>query len=345
MIPVEFRGRALAITASLALHAAALLALEAREADPHFAAPAREVVVEVTMWSGDDGRTAPAPASNQPPDAPAASTTTASAEIPSVVEAPPAVSELDTPAEPNRTTVADEEPTAAPSAVALSVERTERQSPASAAERPEQPLERTVPAPEPSMPIASQPASASEQAPPALAKAPPAPPHAPTPPVTAANRVDHPTAQQHRPQPLRKPGQAQVDASKTRRAPKPDASATTGSVDDRGTAAKPLAGGRPGPPGPQGNAGSTSELAAYLARVRARIASHQAAYGGEQGRVGIRFDVAGDGNFTALAVVSGDRGPMADAALRVVRRASPAPPIPPALGRSTIPVSVTIAFE
>lgn len=111
-------------------------------------------------------------------------------------------------------------------------------------------------------------------------------------------------------------------------------------------ATRPAAeGGRPGAPGPRGEGGSASELAAYLARVRARIASRQPALGGEQGRVGLRFDVAGDGSFSGLAAVSGDRGPLADAALRIVRRASPAPPIPPALGRGPIAMTLTIVFD
>lgn len=91
--------------------------------------------------------------------------------------------------------------------------------------------------------------------------------------------------------------------------------------------------------------GSASDLAAYLARVRARIASRQETYGGQRGRVSIRFDVVGDGDFVGLTVASGDRGPMAEAALRVVRRGAPAPPIPPSLGRDRIPVAVTIVFE
>ncbi|MDK9696238.1 MAG: energy transducer TonB [Siculibacillus sp.] len=97
--------------------------------------------------------------------------------------------------------------------------------------------------------------------------------------------------------------------------------------------------------GPRIVAGASSELAVYLSRVRTRIASRQSPLGGEQGRVGIRFDVVGDGSFTGLAAVSGDRGPLAEAALRVVRRASPAPPIPSSLARDRIPMSVTIVFE
>ncbi len=104
-------------------------------------------------------------------------------------------------------------------------------------------------------------------------------------------------------------------------------------------------GGRPGAPGPRGGGGSASDLAAYLASVRARIASRQPAVGGEQGRVGIRFDVSADGSFSGLSAVSGDRGPLADAALRIVRRASPAPPIPPTLGRGTLAMTLTIVFD
>lgn len=104
-------------------------------------------------------------------------------------------------------------------------------------------------------------------------------------------------------------------------------------------------GGRPGAPGPRGGGGSASDLAAYLASVRARIASRQPAGGGEQGRVGIRFDVSADGSFSGVTAVAGDRGPLADAALRIVRRASPAPPIPPTLGRGTLAMTLTIVFD
>lgn len=113
----------------------------------------------------------------------------------------------------------------------------------------------------------------------------------------------------------------------------------------RGPPAGFVAGGRPGVSGPRGDVGSPSELAAYLARVRARIASRQLPYGGEQGRVDVRFVVSMDGTFRGLVPVSGDRGALADAALRVVRRASPAPPIPSSLGRTDISVTVTIKFE
>lgn len=105
------------------------------------------------------------------------------------------------------------------------------------------------------------------------------------------------------------------------------------------------AAGRPGASATSPGGGATSDLAAYLARVRARIAARQSPQGGEEGRVGIRFDVADDGSFSGLAVVSGDHGPLADAALRIVRRASPAPPIPPTLGRGSIAMNVTIVFE
>lgn len=114
-----------------------------------------------------------------------------------------------------------------------------------------------------------------------------------------------------------------------------------------GGTAPPHAANTAGRPGASATSpgGATSDLAAYLARVRARIAARQSPQGGEEGRVGIRFDVAGDGSFSGLAVVSGDHGPLADAALRIVRRASPAPPIPPTLGRGSIAMNVTIVFE
>lgn len=121
-----------------------------------------------------------------------------------------------------------------------------------------------------------------------------------------------------------------------RRVPATGATPTTGASAESG---------RPGAPGSPKGGGSASDLAAYLARVRARIASRQPAVGGEQGRVGIRFEVADDGSFSGLTAVSGDRGPLVDAALRIVRRASPAPPIPPALGRGTIAMTLTIVFD
>lgn len=297
MIAEEQRGRALGAAASLLLHALVLLALAGRSANLQLVAPAREVVLEVTWWAGDEGQGAAASLPVPLPGGAATATPALAAEVPP----PDGVSQ--SASEPQASLPARQvtPPNDAPIPTEL--------PPGSIAELREVASDRTKPEAERALPTLTRRSAMAEMA----------TPH----PKRLAEWRDRPAS--------RRP--VDPKSSEAARIAEPASSESTAS------------GGRPGAPGPRGNTGSSSELAAYLARVRARIASRQSALGSEQGRVGIRFDVAADGSLTDLVAISGDRGPLADEALRIVRRASPVPPIPPSLGRESIRVSVMIVFE
>lgn len=313
MIPLEQRGRALGAAASLLLHVSALLALEARSADPIVAGPAREVVLDVTWWTGDEGQGATQPVSGAPADASASSRVATSTDDPSPSDAPQVIVEASAAPPAKREAPKGDEPVTEDSPSSARVSERREAVP----DRPEQAAERSL--------------SVSTRR------------HAATGTVTAGSKPA--VERRDAPAPRRKAERASTQASRDRRPSEPAPSVAAASLAERAASVRSAAGGRPGAPGPRGDAGSASELAAYLARVRARIASHQSAQGGEQGRVGVRFDVSADGSFTGLAAVSGNRGRLADAALRVVRRASPAPPIPTSLGQSRVSVHVTLVFE
>lgn len=312
MIAAEHRGRALGVAMSVSLHVLALMALQVRSTDPPVSATASETVLEATLWPAEDGQSAAGSSSLAPDEAPPPDRAAASGAATDPSDLPRS------PREPSFTPSSTEE---APSPGDPSVSDTlpSRSPPDEAAV-----VSRsgTIDRASPERLDGPEPAEIAKTAP-EMHTGPPKErkvrqrPIARTPARTAG-------AQER----LRSPGRAEPDQA-----------------DREGRGTTSASGGRLGRLTPHGSAGTTSDLAAYLVRVRARIASRQAASGGEQGHVGIRFDVAGDGSFTGLAAISGDRGQLADAALRIVRRASPAPPIPPSLGQSRISVIVMIVFE
>ena len=309
----EDRGRVLGATVSLLFHAMALLALEARTTNRPFADSTREVVLEVEWWTGDEGQGATQSNSGPPADVPSSSAAPRSTDASGESDVQRSLAEASSSALRGRVARANNEP--ATGEPPLSEPLDERSS--DALDRPIQPTDGSL---------------AVQTLRHEVVKIGAAGPNG------AVPRHNGSMSRQ-------KAARAATEVARDHGSSRSDRKAAATGVVVREPSGASSTGGRAGAPGPRGNAGSPSELAAYLARVRARIASHQSAYGGEQGRVGIRFDVSADGTFTGLAVVSGAHGPLADAALRVVRRASPASPIPSSLGRVNIPVVVTVSFE
>jgi periplasmic protein TonB len=88
-------------------------------------------------------------------------------------------------------------------------------------------------------------------------------------------------------------------------------------------------------------------LAAYLASVRASIVTRRRPRNsGEPGRVVVRFDVDRAGGLSAISIVDdGARFDLREEALRLVRRASPVSPIPLAIARDRLPMTVALKFE
>jgi len=312
VIAWERRRRAVGVVASFFLHGLVLLAFEIRSSDPISDGPAREAVIEVTWWTGEEGQGATERTSALPVDTPTASPAAMETSDPDPVDTPRSATEL--PAAPSTRQVA-----------------TLGDQPANA-----------VP---PSLAAISDGGNVSDRSEPTVERAPSASIRRQQAKETGAPRSGYSVEQRDRHALQQKARRASADVSRNRKSTEHYRPAEGARIAERVSSAGSATGGRLGTPGPRGTTGSPSELAAYLARVRARITSHQSAYGGEQGKVGIRFLVSADGSFTGLAAVSGDRGPLDDAALRVVRRASPAPPIPASLGRPSISVVVTIIFE
>jgi TonB family protein len=137
-----------------------------------------------------------------------------------------------------------------------------------------------------------------------------------------------------------------------RPAKKPPAEARPAPKTKTAAAAKPAAEPRnaPGTPAIAGRAqasgGDRDALASYLASVRARITGQRRNHiGSERGRVEVRFTVDADGRLGGLQVGGAADGTLEDEALKVVRRASPVAPIPAAVGRTSLAMSVTLVFE
>lgn len=300
---------------SLLLHGAVVVGLLRPPHPPVAADPGGEAVVEVTLVSGSDAEEGRGEAS---PSAPS-------------LEGAPADETVAPPPSSDRAAEADTAPKSddpeGPEGAFDDVEPGAKQTPVatSAPEEGRSPPETATP---------SRTESASPKSPEIEAP-------------SAEPTVEPPTRKSAEASSRGRAGREAAKVRSPRRRPKPSpASASVERpVTARGAVAAAADRPRPGSVVGKQSGGSASDLAAYLARVRARIASRQGSYGGERGRVGIRFDVVGNGDLVGLTAAFGDRGPLADAALRVVRRGSPAPPIPPSLGRDRIPVTVTIVFE
>lgn len=94
------------------------------------------------------------------------------------------------------------------------------------------------------------------------------------------------------------------------------------------------------------SAGRPEDLAAYLASIRARItAQRPRSLGADRGRVEIRFSIAADGRLGDVKVVRSDDDTLEEEAIKIVRRTSPVPPIPPASGQTSLTMAVTVEFR
>lgn len=92
--------------------------------------------------------------------------------------------------------------------------------------------------------------------------------------------------------------------------------------------------------------GGHDVLAAYLAAIKARIVGQRHPHvGGERGRVEVRFVISAEGSIGGIRSASTTSPALEDEAMRLVRRASPVAPIPTALGRTSLAMSVTVDFE
>jgi protein TonB len=132
-------------------------------------------------------------------------------------------------------------------------------------------------------------------------------------------------------------------ARKSAKAASPSA-ASTGAVGARGpTAAKTGAGGK------AKSASGTASVASYQARVRAQLTRHrsyppEAARRRLSGTATVSFTINAGGRVVAARLVrSSGQGVLDRAALAMVRRASPFPPIPPGMG-GQITVQAPIRF-
>lgn len=110
--------------------------------------------------------------------------------------------------------------------------------------------------------------------------------------------------------------------------------------------AKPAATAASAAATPAVSAKSREALSRYLSSVRARIRRQGlATVGLERGQVEVSFRIAADGGFSGVRVARSTSDALEDAALRAVKRVSPADPIPPETGETSLSMSVTIEFR
>jgi TonB family protein len=92
--------------------------------------------------------------------------------------------------------------------------------------------------------------------------------------------------------------------------------------------------------------GKNDLLASYMASIRAKIVGQQSSKPSEvRGQVKVRFNVAADGRLYDLKVEKSDDDSLEEEALRIIRRSSPAAPIPPSAGETSLTMSVVMEFN
>jgi protein TonB len=227
-------------------------------------------------------------------------------------------------------------------------------SPTVAETAPEPPPEPQAAEPEPTAVAVSEPPPVEtkpEEPPPVAEKIveptpePEVVPPPPPPPVEVRPRpVEKPPVVERRPPPKQATKPVREAARPTaRRVEKPAKTETAQATDATTTASTGPSVGSAGRPA---SGGTRDSLATYIASVRSRItAQHPRGIGLERGRVEVLFTVTADGRLDGVRVGRSFEDTLADEALRIVRRASPVPPIPQTVGRTSVAMSVTIEFK
>ncbi|HWK87289.1 MAG TPA: TonB family protein [Xanthobacteraceae bacterium] len=109
--------------------------------------------------------------------------------------------------------------------------------------------------------------------------------------------------------------------------------------------------GRAGAGGRRNDAGGTANTSSYQAQVLAHLQRYKsypaaAKNAGIRGVATVRFTLSASGAVTSASLARGSGASVLDqAAVDMVRRASPFPPIPPGLGRSQMAFSAPIRFD
>lgn len=117
------------------------------------------------------------------------------------------------------------------------------------------------------------------------------------------------------------------------------------------TASGASSGGTPGSGGMRSSDGGEAERSNYAGRVVAHLNRHKqfprtAMQRRVNGTVMVRFSLARDGRVTSARLQRGSGHRVLDeAALAMVRRADPFPPIPPGLGRNSMSFTAPIEFH
>jgi protein TonB len=96
----------------------------------------------------------------------------------------------------------------------------------------------------------------------------------------------------------------------------------------------------------QGPARSATPPPSYLGQVMARLQRARPAGTGQQGRAVVRFSILRSGAVGAIGLAASSGNSIVDqAALAMVRRAAPFPPLPPEFGPATMPLTVPVNFR
>jgi protein TonB len=109
--------------------------------------------------------------------------------------------------------------------------------------------------------------------------------------------------------------------------------------------------GRAGAGGRRHDAGGNANVSSYQAQVLAHLQRYKsypaaAKSAGVRGVATVRFALAANGSVISASLARGSGASVLDqAAVAMVRRASPFPPIPPGLGRSRMDFSAPIRFD
>ncbi len=182
-----------------------------------------------------------------------------------------------------------------------------------------------MPAPPPMMPSRSADPQPAPPPPPQQATAPPAATPEPAAPAAPDGASSEDIASAGN-------GQATDQAAGDSEGPGPDGAAGGGSL---------------GPGGPSAAAVQASYIAALQAQLaRSQSYPERARDRGQEGVAMLAFTIDGNGNLVQASIqASSGHSLLDDATLDMVRRAAPFPPIPTALGRSTLALVVPIQFH
>ncbi|MGV3650089.1 MAG: TonB family protein [Devosia sp.] len=108
-----------------------------------------------------------------------------------------------------------------------------------------------------------------------------------------------------------------------------------------------VAAAAPSPPRASGTgSGGSADVARYPSQVIGKLRNALRRAGGQSGEVMVRFTVAANGSLSGASIArSSGNGALDQAALALVRRAAPFPPIPAGAGRSSWTFDVPLAFR